>query len=128
MDQALKETKFYKDAEAGMNLFTGKDLPEKNKLVSKFCLDHKLIAEERLGEVQGIGESIQKKIIELVTTGKLLYYEELKAATPPGLVAMLDSGQFNAKALATTVVPIEGMREAYEQVAYRTTVTAIMTP
>jgi hypothetical protein len=25
-------------------------------------------------------------------------------------------------------VPIEGMREAYEEVAYRTTVTAIMTP
>jgi S-(hydroxymethyl)glutathione dehydrogenase/alcohol dehydrogenase len=45
----------------------------------------------------------------------------------PRFVAMLDSGQYNAKALATTVVPIAGMREAYEQVAYRTTVTAIMT-
>src|SRR6516165_5753631 len=50
----------------------------------------KLIAEERLGSVNGIGESIQKKILELVTTGKLAYYEELKAATPPGLVAMLE--------------------------------------
>src|SRR5262249_39458575 len=50
----------------------------------------KLIAEERLAEVKGIGESIQKKIVELIKTGKLAYYEELKAATPPGLVAMLD--------------------------------------
>jgi DNA polymerase (family 10) len=50
----------------------------------------KVIAEERLAEVKGIGESMQKKICELVTTGKLAYYEELKAATPPGLVAMLD--------------------------------------
>src|SRR5258706_8716964 len=50
----------------------------------------KVIAEERLGETKGIGESIQKKIAELVVTGKLVYYEELKAATPPGLVAMLD--------------------------------------
>lgn len=50
----------------------------------------KLVAEHKLGEVKGIGESIQKKIEELVTTGKLDYYEELKAATPPGLVAMLD--------------------------------------
>jgi DNA polymerase (family X) len=50
----------------------------------------KVIAENRLSEVPGIGESIQKKIIELVTAGKLTYYEELKAATPPGLVAMLD--------------------------------------
>lgn len=50
----------------------------------------KVIADERLGEVKGIGESMQKKICELVTTGKLTYYEELKAATPPGLVLMLE--------------------------------------
>jgi len=45
----------------------------------------------------------------------------------PRFVAMLDAGQYNAKALATRVVPIEGMIEAYEEVLYRTTVTAIMT-
>jgi DNA polymerase (family 10) len=50
----------------------------------------KLVAEGRLGEVKGIGESIQKKITELLNTGKLAYYEELKAATPPGLVLMLE--------------------------------------
>src|SRR5579863_9266249 len=50
----------------------------------------KIIAEDRLADIQGIGEALQKKITELVTTGKLGYYEELKAATPPGLVAMLD--------------------------------------
>ncbi|HET9361631.1 MAG TPA: alcohol dehydrogenase catalytic domain-containing protein [Vicinamibacterales bacterium] len=46
----------------------------------------------------------------------------------PRFVELLDKGQYNARALATTVVPIEGMREAYEEVAYRSTVTAIMTP
>jgi threonine dehydrogenase-like Zn-dependent dehydrogenase len=45
----------------------------------------------------------------------------------PRFVELLDKGQYNARALATTVVPIERMREAYEEVAYRTTVTAIMT-
>jgi DNA polymerase (family 10) len=50
----------------------------------------KIIADNKLGEVKGIGESMQKKISELVTTGKLTYYEELKAATPPGLVLMLE--------------------------------------
>ena len=50
----------------------------------------KLVCEQRLAEVKGIGESIQKKICELATTGKLGYYDELKAATPPGLVAMLE--------------------------------------
>ncbi len=50
----------------------------------------KVIAEERLNQVKGIGDSIQKKILELINTGKLAYYEELKAATPPGLVLMLE--------------------------------------
>jgi DNA polymerase (family 10) len=50
----------------------------------------KVIAEERLGEIKGIGEALQTKITQLVTTGKLAYYEDLKAATPPGLVLMLE--------------------------------------
>ena len=45
----------------------------------------------------------------------------------PRFVELLDKGQFNARALATSVVPLERMLEAYEEVAYRTTVTAIMT-
>jgi len=49
----------------------------------------KLIAEDRLGEVKGIGEALQKKITELATTGKLAYYEELKASIPPGFLEML---------------------------------------
>jgi DNA polymerase (family 10) len=50
----------------------------------------KLIAEARLGDIKGIGDALQQKITELVTTGRLQYYEDLKAATPPGLIAMLD--------------------------------------
>src|SRR3954467_3632196 len=50
----------------------------------------KLISENRLGEIKGIGEALQKKITELVTTGKLAYYDELEASIPPGLRAMLD--------------------------------------
>jgi len=50
----------------------------------------KLIAENRLGEIKGVGDAIQKKVTELVTTGKLVYYEDLKASVPPGLLAMMD--------------------------------------
>jgi DNA polymerase (family 10) len=49
----------------------------------------KLIAEDRLGEIKGIGEALQKKITELAATGKLAYYDELKASIPPGLLDML---------------------------------------
>jgi len=45
----------------------------------------------------------------------------------PRFVELLDKGQYNARALATSVVPIERMLEAYQDVVYRTTVTAIMT-
>jgi S-(hydroxymethyl)glutathione dehydrogenase / alcohol dehydrogenase len=45
----------------------------------------------------------------------------------PRFVELLDKGQFDAKSLATTVVPIEGMLDAYQKVIDRTTVTAIMT-
>ena len=48
-----------------------------------------LVAEQRLGEIKGIGEALQRKITELVTTGRLGYYEDLKASFPPGLLALL---------------------------------------
>ena len=50
----------------------------------------KLVAEKRLGEIKGIGEALEQKITELVETGKLEYYEELKASIPPGLLEMLE--------------------------------------
>src|SRR2546427_442085 len=49
----------------------------------------KLIAESRLSQIKGIGEGIQKKITELVTTGKLAYYDDLKGSVPPGLIEMV---------------------------------------
>ena len=39
----------------------------------------RLVAENRLREVPGVGEAISKKITELVTTGKLDYLEQLRA-------------------------------------------------
>ncbi|HTW65597.1 MAG TPA: zinc-binding dehydrogenase [Bryobacteraceae bacterium] len=45
----------------------------------------------------------------------------------PRFVELLDRGQFDSKSLATTLVPIDGMLDAYQQVIERTTVTAIMT-
>ena len=44
-----------------------------------------LVAEDRLKEVPGVGEAINKKITELVTTGHLGYYDELKAEFPEGI-------------------------------------------
>jgi threonine dehydrogenase-like Zn-dependent dehydrogenase len=41
-------------------------------------------------------------------------------------VDLMDAGRFDAKALATRVVPLAGMLDAYQEVLDRSTVTAIM--
>ena len=45
----------------------------------------------------------------------------------PRFVELLEKGQYDAKSLATSIVPLERMLEGYEEVAYRTTITGIMT-
>lgn len=49
-----------------------------------------LIREDKLGTIKGIGEALQQKITELVTTGKLQYFEDLRNSIPEGLLAMLE--------------------------------------
>src|ERR1700677_1372348 len=49
----------------------------------------KLIAEKHLGEIKGIGEALQEKITALATTGKLPYYDDLKASVPAGLLEVI---------------------------------------
>ena len=38
-----------------------------------------LVDEGKLREIPGVGEAINKKVIELISTGKLDFYERLKA-------------------------------------------------
>ncbi len=47
------------------------------------------VAAGTLEEVKGIGEALAQKITELQTTGRLEYYEKLKASLPAGLVELL---------------------------------------
>src|SRR5665213_3260161 len=56
-----------------------------------------VVAEERLGESEGIGKAITDKVTELVTTGKLAYYEELKASFPPGIFELFELQGLGAK-------------------------------
>src|ERR1700733_9330323 len=61
----------------------------------------KVVADDRLTEVKGIGDAISKKVKELVETGKLAYYEELKASIPAGLVEMLEIAGVGPKKIKT---------------------------
>jgi len=48
-----------------------------------------LVREDRLNEIPGAGDAIRKKLIELVNTGRLEYYEKLKAEFPAGVMELL---------------------------------------
>jgi DNA polymerase (family 10) len=54
-----------------------------------------------LRKMKGIGEAIFGKISELVTTGKLAYYDELKTSVPAGLIEMLRIPGLGAKRAKT---------------------------
>ncbi|MFP4167012.1 MAG: DNA polymerase/3'-5' exonuclease PolX [Opitutales bacterium] len=49
-----------------------------------------LIEEGRLASVKGIGSALADKIETLYRSGKLDYFEELRASVPPGLLEMLE--------------------------------------
>ena len=49
----------------------------------------RLIAAEELKTVKGIGDALSQKITELHTTGKLEFFDKLKASIEPGLAEML---------------------------------------
>ncbi|KNY30353.1 DNA polymerase/3'-5' exonuclease PolX [Pseudobacteroides cellulosolvens] len=48
-----------------------------------------LVKEDKLKELKGFGTALSQKIGELVTTGKLIYYDNLKESIPQGLIDML---------------------------------------
>lgn len=50
----------------------------------------RLMREERLREIPGVGESISQKIIELITTGKCQYYEDLRSEFPSGISRLME--------------------------------------
>lgn len=49
----------------------------------------RLVREDKLKEVKGIGAALNEKLTELVQTGSLPYYEELKNSIPEGLFDIL---------------------------------------
>lgn len=53
-----------------------------------------------LEHVPGIGETLQAKIKEIVTTGKLMFHEKLLAEIPPGLLEMLKIAGLGPKKIA----------------------------
>ena len=76
-----------------------------------------LVREERLKSVKGIGDALVQKITELHTTGRLEFFEKLKASIEPGLVAMLEVPGLGPKKIKAVhdllgITTIEGLAAA----------------
>ncbi|MGD1030472.1 MAG: DNA polymerase/3'-5' exonuclease PolX [Opitutaceae bacterium] len=61
----------------------------------------RLVESEELEGVKGIGEALARKIAELHRTGRLEYYEKLRASIEPGLVEMLQVPGLGPKKIRT---------------------------
>lgn len=74
----------------GENPFKSRAYQNAARNLEKIDTDfNELVEQNRLAEIEGIGEAISKKLTELIQTGKLEYYEKLKASVPPGHLEML---------------------------------------
>lgn len=58
---------------------------------------YKIVKEDHLKDLPGIGEKIAEKITTYVLTGHLPYYEELKQSIPPGLLELLNISGLGGK-------------------------------
>jgi DNA polymerase IV (family X) len=57
----------------------------------------RLVAEGRIGEIDGIGKAIAEKITTLVQTGRLPQYDELRASFPPDILTLFELQGLGAK-------------------------------
>ncbi len=75
----------------GENPFKCRAYHNASRTISTLTQDIKeLVAHNRLREIKGIGEALSDKITELLETGGLRYYDDLKKSLPPGLLEMLN--------------------------------------
>lgn len=74
----------------GENAFRCNAYHNASRTVSQLEGDLKqLVADGKLAEVRGIGDTLQEKITTLVKTGRHKFLDELRASVPEGLVQML---------------------------------------
>jgi DNA polymerase (family X) len=76
----------------GENKFKVRAYSRAAQVISHLSQEMELMLEEGhdFRDIQGIGEAIAKKSVELINTGKLQFYEDLKAQFPDGIISLLD--------------------------------------
>ncbi|MGZ5189664.1 MAG: helix-hairpin-helix domain-containing protein [Flavisolibacter sp.] len=78
------------------------------------------LSKENIFKVKGIGESVGKKVIEIIETGELKALQELIATTPPGVLEMMNIKGLGPKKIHTLwkemkIDNIEELQKACEE-------------
>lgn len=73
----------------GENSFRAKAYHNAAKILASIDDLDTIIAEGRLKEIKGIGETLSLRIAEYAETGSIAYHEELKGRFPPSLIELL---------------------------------------
>ncbi|MEE8636741.1 MAG: DNA polymerase/3'-5' exonuclease PolX [Dehalococcoidia bacterium] len=75
----------------GENVFKMRAYQKAARAIEHYPRELKIMIEEGedLRNIPGVGEAIAKKTVELITTGKLDYYENLRAESPQGITNLL---------------------------------------
>ena len=82
----------------GENFFKSRAYERGGRTILSLSEDiNDLVASGEIRKIEGIGSALVDKITELITTGKLEYYEKLKRSIPPGLVEMTAIPGFGPK-------------------------------
>ncbi len=82
----------------GENPFKARAYRNAARILESASFDlRELVKDGRIQEIPGIGEALSAKIVELVTTGRLNYYEGLKQKVPPDVLQMLKISGVGAK-------------------------------
>ncbi len=84
----------------GENSFKTKTYSIIGYKISQLTVDLQTLSKEKISQINGIGEAIAKKIVEIITTGKMQILEDLIFKTPPGIFEMLKIKGIGPKKIA----------------------------
>lgn len=85
----------------GENSFRSKTYSSAAFAIEKVITPLAEMPEDKLVTVKGIGDSVAKKVIEILRTGKLGALEEIVSKTPPGVLEMMNIKGLGPKKIAT---------------------------
>jgi DNA polymerase (family 10) len=104
----------------GENSFKSKSYSIAAFTIEKLPQEIAQLPKEKISQVKGIGDSVGKKVVEIIETGELKVLQELISNTPPGILEMMNIKGLGPKKINTLwkemdIDSIEELQKACEE-------------